>query len=112
VKTIFKVSLVVIGVSLAVILGLTSYNIGVRDGVQQGDCVEPDMCVPGDEWLKQELATIGEAEANAELSKMVDACEGELRSMKGANISDLPELTKSSLALAECRGALKECQRQ
>lgn len=71
-------------------------------------CPEDEMCVEKDDWLKTEIGLVDETAASAELSKMLDACEAKNR----PNWDELNKLTKAGLKLAECHGALKECQRK
>ena len=87
--------------------------LGMERGREAGPCVEccaeGEFCENEEDWAKVLMDCTHDQEAANELSKMVDACEAELTD---CTIKDLPQSTKCGLKLAECRGALKECQRK
>lgn len=77
-------------------------------------CKEGELCENEEEWSKTLMDCSG-YKADADLmSNMLKDCEKEYREYKDKMLSmdELPAMTQCSLNLAECRGALKECQRR
>lgn len=70
------------------------------------------MCMNEEEWAKVLRDGSSDAGDAKEMSRLLGECWQERDAQVDSAMKDLPELTKSSLALAECRGALKECRRK
>ncbi len=100
------ISALLVGFFAAGCIGGYSYGSEQRPCVEC--CVEGEMCMDEEEWMVTSIGQVDDQAAAAELSRLLDECWKENK----VDIEDLPKLTAMGLKLAECRGALKECQRK
>ncbi len=75
-------------------------------------CVEGEMCQNEEEWANILIGASGDQGDAAEMSRLLNECWKECDVLSAPDTNRLPELTQCALALSECRGALKECQRK
>lgn len=97
---------------------LVGFLVGHHLGKQQRPCAEccakGELCENEEEWTMFLMDCASDAGEAKEISRLLGECweEQKQREREMLSLDQLPAMTQCSLALAMCRGGLKECQRQ
>lgn len=115
------VLLVMVGAGVAAASAYLGYRIGAAEVADCFECCpEGFLCWPEEEWLVKSIDEVTDEAECAEIDKMLDQCWKEQEAARKNPPVDwdkkIIDLTKAGnecrLNLAECQGALTECQRK